>query len=91
MNRRNIKKIEEIKTLLETNRVNILTLLYKKDTCVCQMVDKLNLKHSLLSHHLKVLQRLGYISKVKNGQHIIYQLDRSKRNTIKNIFKLISE
>lgn len=84
------ENIKELEKLLVINRILILNLLYKKDTCVCQMVKKLELKHNLISHHLKTLQDMGYISSTKNGQHVMYHLEESKKNIVKNLFKLLS-
>lgn len=83
------EKIEEIQKLLVLNRIKILLLLYRKDTCVCQMVKQLDLKHNLISHHLKTLQDIGYISSTKNGQHVIYHLEGSKRDIVKNLFSIL--
>jgi ArsR family transcriptional regulator len=82
--------IKELEKLIVLNRIQILHLLYKKDTCVCQMVKQLDLKHNLISHHLKTLQDMGYISSTKNGQHVMYHLEESKKNIIKNLFKLLT-
>jgi ArsR family transcriptional regulator len=84
------ENIKELEKLLVPNRIQILHLLYKKDTCVCQMVKKLELKHNLISHHLKTLQDMGYISSTKNGQHVMYHLEESKKNIVKNLFKLLT-
>ncbi len=83
------EKIEEIQKLLVLNRIKILLLLYRKDTCVCKMVKQLNLKHNLISHHLKTLQDMGYISSTKNGQHVIYHLEGSKKDIVKNLFSIL--
>ncbi len=83
------EKIEEIQKLLVLNRIKILLLLYRKDTCVCQMVKQLDLKHNLISHHLKTLQDMGYISSTKNGQHVIYHLEGSKRDIVNNLFSIL--
>jgi len=83
------EKIEEIQKLLVLNRIKILLLLYQKDTCVCQMVKQLNLKHNLISHHLKTLQDMNYISSTKNGKHVIYHLEESKRDIVKNLFSIL--
>ncbi len=82
-------KTKELAKLLEINRIEILLLLAKEDTCVCQMVKKLNIKHSLISHHLKTLQEMGYISSTRNGIHIVYNLNKSKRKTVEMLFKLL--
>ncbi len=84
------ENVKELEKLLVLNRIQILHLLSKKDTCVCQMVKQLDLKHNLISHHLKTLQDMGYISSTKNGQHVMYHLEESKKNIIKNLFKLLT-
>ena len=68
------KKIEDLQKLLVLNRIKILDLLYKEDTCVCQMVEKLDMKHNLISHHLKTLLDMGYLKSNRKGQHIMYNL-----------------
>lgn len=82
-------KVKEFKNILVLNRVRILELLSKNDTCVCQMVKNLSIKHSLVSHHLKTLQKMGYLSYKRNGQHIIYSLNKSKVKTINRLFLLL--
>lgn len=84
------KKVKEIRKILQKNRIDILILLYHKDTCVCQMVGKLNLKHNLISHHLKSLQDIGYISSKRNGKHIIYSLNKSKKEIVKKLFDILN-
>ncbi len=83
------KKVKELKKLLQKNRMDILSLLYKQDTCVCQMVKKLNLKHNLISHHLKTLQDMEYISSQRNGTHIIYSMNKDKKEIIKQLFNIL--
>jgi len=84
------KKIKELGKLLVLNRISILLLLYKQDTCVCEMVEELNLKHNLISHHLKTLQDMGYITSRRNGQHIMYSLCQSKRESVRNLLLLLN-
>ncbi len=32
---------------------------------------------------------MGYISSTKNGQHVIYHLEESKRDIVKNLFSIL--
>lgn len=82
-------KIEELQKLLVLNRIKILEILYIEETCVCQMVEKLDIKHNLISHHLKTLQDLRYIKSRKNGQHVIYRIDEKKRLAVKELLTLL--
>lgn len=83
-------KIKALRKLFELNRINILKLLFENETCVCQMVVKLKIKHNLLSHHLKTLIDLGYIENNRNGQHIMYHIVESKRHSITELLDLIT-
>lgn len=82
-------KISKLKRLLEPNRIEILKLLTIEETCVCEMVKKIKIKHNLLSHHLKTLQQDGFIVSTREGQHILYQLDKSKSKTVNAILNII--
>lgn len=82
--------VEVLKKVLVLNRIKILKLILQEETCVCQMVEKLGLKHNLISHHLKTLMDMGFLISRRKGQHITYRLVESKRNTVIEIMKLIN-
>jgi len=54
------------------------------------MVKKLELKHNLISHHLKTLQDMGYISSKRNGTHMMYSLENSKRKKVETLFNILN-
>lgn len=83
------EKIENLQSLLVVNRVKILKGLIDKDMCVCKMVEDLGMKHNLLSHHLKTLLDMGYLTNTRKGQHIIYSLVKDKRSEVKNLLNFI--
>ncbi len=85
------KKVKELKKLLQKNRIDILSILYVQHTCVCQMVNRLNLKHNLISHHLKTLQDMGYIQSKRNGKHIIYSMSKDKKETVTQLFNILNK
>lgn len=64
-------------------------LLLDRNTCVCEMVESTKLQHSLLSHHLKTLSDMGFVTSSKNGQHNIYSLVESKRKIVEEIMDII--
>lgn len=83
------QKVENLQKLMVVNRIKILDLLYKEDTCVCKMVEKLGMKHNLISHHLKTLVDMGYLESNRNGQHIMYRLLDAKKNEVDQFLQLI--
>jgi ArsR family transcriptional regulator len=82
-------KAKNLKKLLDKVRIQILILLYEKDTCACEIVDNTGLENNLVSYHLKTLSDMGYIKAKRNGVHMIYTLKDSKRSIIKKILDLI--
>jgi DNA-binding transcriptional ArsR family regulator len=50
---------ESFNLLSEPNRIKILCLLGKNEKlCVCEIIEKLNLKQNLVSHHLSMFKRI---------------------------------
>ena len=47
--------------LADPTRLAILELLRGRDQCVCHLVEALNLKQSLISHHIGLLRRAGLV------------------------------
>ncbi|MBN2015222.1 helix-turn-helix transcriptional regulator [Candidatus Dojkabacteria bacterium] len=83
------KNIKRIKKLLQLNRVKILFILSKRETCACELVEKLDIPNNLISHHLKVLTDLGILKSRKIGLHIKYSIRKSQRPKILKILKCL--
>ena len=83
------KHIVEFKKILQLNRVKILLLLSKKETCACRLVEQLKLPNNLVSHHLKVLTELGILKSRKIGLHIKYSIRDNKKKQISKLLKCL--
>lgn len=55
------------KVLSDENRLKIIELLIKGETCGCTLVDKLPISQPTLSYHLKMLSDHGITRSVKEG------------------------
>lgn len=55
------------KALSDDNRLTILELLIKGETCGCTLIDKLPITQPTMSYHLKQLTESGLVSSVKDG------------------------
>lgn len=53
---------EVFSALADPTRLAILGLLRHRDHCVCHLVERLDLKQSVISHHVGVLRRAGLIT-----------------------------
>lgn len=72
-------KLDGFAALSDPTRMAILTLLSQQDQCVCHFVEQLDLKQSVLSHHVGVLRRAGLISSYPHPtdrRWLYYRLNR---------------
>lgn len=53
---------ERLNALSDPTRLAIVTLLRQQDQCVCHLVESLNLKQSIVSHHVGILRRAGLVT-----------------------------
>ena len=93
---KNSKKIQDIlklgeflKVISDTNRLRILCLLTKKELCVCEIFEALELPQNLVSHHLAKLEKLSLVEKRKEGTFIIYSINQKVLNRYKTLFNQI--
>ena len=69
-----------LKALSDPNRLRIFSELMTGDSCNNELMDKLDLRANLLSHHLKVLSEAGLITSRRDqidGRWIYYTVDRN--------------
>jgi ArsR family transcriptional regulator len=86
------KMVKFLKIISEENRLKILCLLQKKERCVCEIWQCLNLRQNLVSHHLKVLKNLNLISSKKVGLKIFYQLNQKiVKKYLKELNKILNQ
>ena len=63
------------KILGDTTRIKILFALDKKEMCVCDIANVLNMSKSSISHQLGTLRRSGIVRCRKEGKEVYYMLD----------------
>lgn len=56
----------------------------------CDLVEILNIKKSLLSYHLKILEDRGLIRSKKVGRKKLYQLNPTKRKFVKQVLDVVN-
>lgn len=79
----NDKTIDDVtavlKALADPNRLRIFAELMDGDSCNCELQDNLNLAPNLLSHHLRILAKVGLVHSRRDkldGRWIYYAVDR---------------
>lgn len=74
-----------VKALADPTRLAIVTLLARREHCVCDLLTALRLPQSTCSHHLGVLKRAGLIrarQDERDGRWTYYSLDTSATETL---------
>ena len=72
-------KLEKVsKALSDKNRLQILEFLSDGQRNVSDVADRLNVEENLASHHLRVLESLGFLRNDKKGREVFYMLNESK-------------
>ena len=82
---------QDLEALNDDNRLRILLLLKKRrEICVCEIFEALDLPQNLVSYHLAKLKESGFIRARKEGVKVIYCLQTDKiknfQNLINNLF-----
>lgn len=62
------------KIFADPTRIRILELLTEKDYCVNEIVEKLEVSQSAISHQLQILRMANVVKTEKNGQIVLYSL-----------------
>ncbi|MFZ5826660.1 MAG: ArsR/SmtB family transcription factor [Bacillota bacterium] len=55
-------------------RLQIVEILARSETCVCDLIPQVGLEQSNLSQHLKLLRKHGVVDARREGTRVIYRL-----------------
>ena len=65
---------DKLKVLADTTRLAVLEALMEKPQYVNELMDRLHVEQSLLSHHLAQLRDARLVEGRRNGKAVLYQL-----------------
>ncbi|MEB3230579.1 MAG: metalloregulator ArsR/SmtB family transcription factor [Leptolyngbyaceae bacterium] len=63
------------KALSDPLRLQIIDLLQEQELCVCDLCDRLQVRQSKLSFHLKTLKEAGLLRATQQGKWVYYSLN----------------
>ncbi len=77
MNKEELQRMITIfKALADSSRLMILATLAKgEDLCVSDLANKLDMSISRVSHHLSLLDNLGFLRHAQDGKQVYYAID----------------
>lgn len=75
----NLQELSDSLTIIsQPNRLQIICLLKNGELCVCKIIEALQLKQNLVSHHLNLLKNIWLITSRREGKNIFYKLNTKK-------------
>jgi DNA-binding transcriptional ArsR family regulator len=66
-----------LKALADAHRWSVVDLLLDKPMTVADLLERLGLEQSLLSHHLKILRQAGIVESRREGKMVRYRLSEA--------------
>jgi DNA-binding transcriptional ArsR family regulator len=66
------------KAFSDISRLSILELLARKDLTVSEITAKIGLTQSAVSRHLSILRAADVVEATRDGQNVIYSLNKEK-------------
>lgn len=83
-------KVDIFKALADKSRLSILDMLSCGEICACEITKVLGLTQPTISHHMKILQKVGLVNGRKEGKWMHYSINKEKVEEISNYIKYIT-
>lgn len=68
------RQAEFLKALSDPARIKIVYALQAGELCVCEIMERLKMPQTMVSHHCKILKVAGIVSDRKSGKWVYYSL-----------------
>jgi len=81
-----------LRALADPTRLRIVSLLLRKDLCVCELMFILKMEQSRISHQLRILKDADLIEDKREGKWITYRIsDKARPNLELLLGQLLKE
>lgn len=74
--------VETLKFLGDGNRLRILQILSRRESCVCELIEQIGLTQPLVSYHLRRLREAGLVRSRRKAQWVYYSIDPKAWRTL---------
>lgn len=78
------KMAEMYKALGDETRLEIVTMLFGKELCVCDIIDACAKSQPAISHHLRILKQAGLLQDRKDGKWVFYRINYEQVKLVKD-------
>lgn len=85
-----IEKTKIFKAFCDEKRLMILDILKSGEMCACELLEKLNIGQSTLSHHMKILCDSGIVVARKEGKWSHYSISYEGVENAKHIIDILT-
>lgn len=79
-----------LKIIADPSRLEILDLLSCDELCGCDLLEHFEFSQPTLSHHMKVLVNSNFVTKRKDGNKVMYELNHEVMHNIENQLQFIN-
>ena len=87
----NFENARILKAFGDEHRLDILTELQNGEMGASELIAKLNIGQSTLSHHMRILCDSGIVQMKKSGKYVYYSMSEEGRNHIINIIDALTK
>lgn len=84
------RSAELFKVLSDENRLKIIELLIKGETCGCTLIDNLPISQPTLSYHLKMLSKYGITKSEKIGNRTNHYVNKEVLTELSELLKTLA-
>lgn len=74
--------VETLKFLGDGNRLRILKILSRQESCVCELIEQIGMPQPLVSYHLRRLREAGLVRTRRKAQWVYYSIDPAAWRTL---------
>jgi ArsR family transcriptional regulator len=67
--------VEALRFLSDGNRLRILQILSRRESCVCELIEQIGLTQPLVSYHLRRLREAGLVRTRRKAQWVYYSIE----------------
>lgn len=84
------KLVKVFGALSDETRIRILKVLLKRDCCVCEVMQALDISQSRASRNLSILEDTGFVSSWREGLWMLYSINKQSNDSVISLLQMLS-